>query len=133
MQLFQTHECSICYEELKEHQTFLSCGHSFHYGCVHAWYSCGTRTCPLCRCRQTDEEDSDDVQQENHIIDYSSDDDSVIDFSNNLGINNTYYNQLNNNYYIQLNNNYYNQLNNNLNNLINHNNTNIINRMNNDT
>ena len=115
MQLFQTSECSICYEELQEHQTFLSCGHSFHYGCVHAWYSHGTRTCPLCRCRQTDEQDSDDVQPENHNIDYSSRDDSVMDFSNNLGINNTYYNQLNNNLIN--------------NNLFNHNNINIINRI----
>lgn len=40
--------CSICYEDLIENTHTLSCGHSYHCGCIINWFRNSHNNCPLC-------------------------------------------------------------------------------------
>ena len=40
--------CSICYEDLTENTHTLSCGHSYHCGCIINWFRDSHKNCPLC-------------------------------------------------------------------------------------
>lgn len=41
-------ECSICYNDEKENEVILCCGHSFCEECIKSWEKIN-KTCPLCR------------------------------------------------------------------------------------
>lgn len=41
-------ECSICYNDEKENEVILNCGHSFCEECIKSWEKIN-KTCPLCR------------------------------------------------------------------------------------
>lgn len=41
-------ECSICLDKLDKNKITISCGHTFHYSCIHTWLIKNNR-CPLCR------------------------------------------------------------------------------------
>lgn len=41
-------ECSICYNDRKENEVILYCGHSFCEECIKSWEKIN-KTCPLCR------------------------------------------------------------------------------------
>lgn len=41
-------ECSICYNDEKENEVILQCGHSFCEECIKSWEKIN-KTCPLCR------------------------------------------------------------------------------------
>ena len=81
-------DCSICFDEItvKTGSTTLSCGHTFHFGCIAKWFlnasEDGPSTCALCRkemseledvkaYRASDDEDDDDDESD----DDESDDD----------------------------------------------------------
>ncbi|XP_021932933.1 putative RING-H2 finger protein ATL69 [Zootermopsis nevadensis] len=40
--------CVICYEELTNYITTLSCQHRFHFHCIREWFK-ESETCPMCR------------------------------------------------------------------------------------
>ena len=52
--------CPICMEAILARVTGVtqtSCGHSFHFQCLVAWMSAGTRkTCPVCRAEPSEKE-----------------------------------------------------------------------------
>ena len=52
--------CPICMEAILARvtgETQTSCGHSFHFQCLVAWMSAGTRkTCPVCRAEPSEKE-----------------------------------------------------------------------------
>jgi len=41
-------QCSICYNNLNDNISKISCGHEFHLHCIDEWYKINI-TCPLCR------------------------------------------------------------------------------------
>ncbi|KAJ1800430.1 hypothetical protein LPJ59_001105 [Coemansia sp. RSA 2399] len=41
--------CLVCFEPLGRCVRALSCGHSFHAGCIDPWLSGSAATCPTCR------------------------------------------------------------------------------------
>ena len=46
--------CSICYENLNENTHTLSCGHSYHCGCIINWFRNSHNNCPLCNDTKLD-------------------------------------------------------------------------------
>lgn len=46
--------CSICYEDLTEKTHTLSCGHSYHCGCIINWFRNSHNNCPLCNDTKLD-------------------------------------------------------------------------------
>ena len=52
--------CPICMDAILARVTGVtqtSCGHSFHFQCLVAWMSAGTRkTCPVCRAEPSEKE-----------------------------------------------------------------------------
>jgi len=52
--------CPICMDAIVGRvtgETTTSCGHSFHFQCLVAWMSVGTRkTCPVCRAEPSEKE-----------------------------------------------------------------------------
>ena len=46
--------CSICYEDLTENTHTLSCGHSYHCGCIINWFRNSHNNCPLCNDTKLD-------------------------------------------------------------------------------
>jgi hypothetical protein len=55
--------CSICLREFSEADTWLSCAHRFHSGCIEEWQKTCNQTasvtCPICRSTtRLSEEDS---------------------------------------------------------------------------
>jgi hypothetical protein len=52
--------CPICMDAIVARvtgETRTSCGHSFHFQCLVAWMSVGTRkTCPVCRAEPSEKE-----------------------------------------------------------------------------
>ena len=54
-------ECAICYSE-KRNFAMLSCGHSFHVGCLTKWWGTqfnttdGCISCPMCRAEPSKED-----------------------------------------------------------------------------
>ena len=54
IQKIKSHECSICFEEVKKNQVTLNCGHVFHKKCLQPWIKqkiCNNEnpSCPTCR------------------------------------------------------------------------------------
>ncbi|UZP45230.1 hypothetical protein NXS19_013042 [Fusarium pseudograminearum] len=44
--------CAVCLERLVDTDMVrqLPCGHTFHSGCIAAWYLAGHNSCPVCTC-----------------------------------------------------------------------------------
>lgn len=47
---FKNDKCIICTEPLNNNATILSCGHIYHFNCLHKWIN-KNNSCPLCRIK----------------------------------------------------------------------------------
>ena len=45
--------CCICFDDVNDNSTELSCGHKFHSNCIIHWFRSGHQDCPYCRALPT--------------------------------------------------------------------------------